>query len=258
VTPYYSDGDVTLHLGDMREVLPDLQLAADAIVTDPPYAETELAWDRWPDGWPAVAASASSSMWCFGSLRMFLERRDEFARWKLSQDVVWEKTCGTSIAADRFSRTHETAAHWYSGDWSATHHAAQRERHYGPDKGTKRNPGDRMAHRGARQRIEVNQDDGRRLVRSVFKVPNMRGRAIHPTEKPVGVLDPLIRYACPPGGTVLDPFAGSGSTAAAARMSGRKAVLVEKQERYCEAIARRLSQDVLPLAELHSRAVLDG
>ena len=36
--------------------------------------------------------------------------------------------------------------------------------------------------------------------------------ALHPTEKPVGILDPLIRYVCPEGGTVLDPFAGSGST----------------------------------------------
>jgi len=94
----------------------------------------------------------------------------------------------------------------------------------------------------------VSQDGGPRLMRSVIQVRSMHGRAIHPTEKPVGLLDPLIRYACPPGGTVLDPFAGSGSTAEAARLSGRKAVLIEADERYCELIARRLQQDVLPLA----------
>jgi site-specific DNA-methyltransferase (adenine-specific) len=80
---------------------------------------------------------------------------------------------------------------------------------------------------------------------SVLPVRSMHGSAIHPTEKPVGILAPLIRYACPPGGLVLDPFAGSGSTLDAARSSGRKAVGIEAREDYCEAIARRLSQGVL-------------
>lgn len=46
---------------------------------------------------------------------------------------------------------------------------------------------------------------------------------------------------------LLDPFAGSGSTAETARLSGRRAVLIEANERYCEVIARRLAQDVLPI-----------
>jgi site-specific DNA-methyltransferase (adenine-specific) len=89
------------------------------------------------------------------------------------------------------------------------------------------------------------EDGGPRLMRSVMLVRSMHGRAIHPTEKPVGILDPLIRYACPPGGTILDCFAGSGSTAEAARLTGRKAVLIEADERHCELIARRMSQGVL-------------
>lgn len=50
-TPYYADEQVTLYLGDCREVLPALGVTADCIVADPPYGETSLAWDRWPDGW---------------------------------------------------------------------------------------------------------------------------------------------------------------------------------------------------------------
>lgn len=47
--PYYADEHVQLYLGDMREVLPALGIEADACITDPPYGETSLAWDRWPE-----------------------------------------------------------------------------------------------------------------------------------------------------------------------------------------------------------------
>jgi site-specific DNA-methyltransferase (adenine-specific) len=88
-------------------------------------------------------------------------------------------------------------------------------------------------------------DGGPRLMRSVQQVRSMHGMAIHPTEKPVGILEPLIRYSCPPLGTVLDPFAGSGSTLAAARNVGRAAIGFEAREDYCEAAAKRLAQATL-------------
>ena len=72
--PYWADETCALYVGDMREVLPALGLEADCVVADPPYGETSLAWDRWPEGWLDVAAQVTRSMWCFGSLRMFGER----------------------------------------------------------------------------------------------------------------------------------------------------------------------------------------
>jgi site-specific DNA-methyltransferase (adenine-specific) len=242
-TPYFEDADagITLYLGDMREVLPALGLQADLVVADPPYAETSLAWDRWPDGWPALAATVASSMWCFGSMRMFLDRRDEFADWKLSQDIVWEKHNGSGFAADRFRRVHETVTHWYRGNWASVHHQTPRfATEFDPKDRSVSASAARVPHTGTigAHRYE---DDGLRLARSVYRHPSVR-RGLHPTEKPTPVLTRLIEYACPPGGLVLDPFAGSGSTLDAARQSGRRAVGVEISEAYCEAARLRLSQ----------------
>ena len=90
MTPYWQDDTITLYHGDALQVLPLLPVA-DAIVTDPPYGETSLDWDKWPDGWPAIAARVAPQMWCFGSMRMFLDKRGDLADWKLAQDIVWEK-----------------------------------------------------------------------------------------------------------------------------------------------------------------------
>lgn len=243
--PYYTDSTVTLWHGDCRDIIPTLNLPADCVITDPPYGETSLAWDRWPDGWPTIVAEAAPSMWCFGSLRMLLDRRDEFAAWRLSQDLIWEKHNGSGFHADRFNRVHEIVTHWYRGEWRDRWHATPTT----PDataRQVRRKP--RPDHLGERrQSTYLSEDGGPRLMRSVLQVRSMHGRALHPTEKPIAVLAPLIEYACPPGGLILDPFAGSGSTAVAARLSGRRAVLVEADEGYCEVIARRLAQDVLPL-----------
>lgn len=253
--PYYEDADTTLYLGDMREVLPGLAVDVDVVLADPPYEETALEWDRWPDGWIQVAARASGSMWCFGSMRLFGVRFAEFleAGWTFSQDVVWEKHNGSGFHADRFRRVHEHVTHWYQGLWAEVHHDVPTTAD-AVAKQVRRK--ERPPHMGDTDRSSyTTEDGGPRLMRSVIEARSMHGRAIHPTEKPVPLLDPLICYGCPPGGTVLDPFADSGSTAVAARLSGRRSILIERREPYCEAIADRLAQDVLPL-EMHSREPL--
>ena len=62
----------------------------------------------------------------------------------------------------------------------------------------------------------------------------------HPTVKPVELMQWLVRMLVPPGGTVLDPFSGSGSTGEAAWREGFNAVLIEREAAYCADIARRM------------------
>lgn len=62
----------------------------------------------------------------------------------------------------------------------------------------------------------------------------------HPTVKPVDLMQWLCRMVTPPGGTVLDPFAGTGTTGEAAFREGFRAVLIEREEAYQADIARRM------------------
>jgi len=69
----------------------------------------------------------------------------------------------------------------------------------------------------------------------------------HPCEKPEAMLRHMIETSSRPGELILDPFAGSGATLLAASNSGRRAIGIEKDERWCEHAAKRLSQGTLEL-----------
>lgn len=66
------------------------------------------------------------------------------------------------------------------------------------------------------------------------------GNKLHPTQKPVGSLLPLVKAFCPPDGIVLDPFAGSGSTLVAAKELGRRYLGIELDEGHHRTASERL------------------
>ena len=67
----------------------------------------------------------------------------------------------------------------------------------------------------------------------------------HPTQKPVRLMELLIKNHTKPGDMVLDPFCGSGTTCEAAKKLGRKYIGIEIESRYIEMAERRLAQDYL-------------
>lgn len=211
--PYYEGDGVTLYLGDCLEVTE--WLAADVLVTDPPYG---IGYTR-----PAIAAYNNP-----GHNGIVGDATTQ------ARDAVLSAWTGPAVAFGAF--THPPAG-------------AKQVLVYvkPPDAGFMGSVG------GYRRDCE-----GIYLLGNWGSGPGTRSSVIatgrarvggpsrgHPHSKPVDVMEQLID-ACPPG-VIADPFAGSGSTLVAARNLGRKAIGVEIEERYCEIIARRLNQAVLPL-----------
>ena len=228
-------GSCTLYLGDARDILPSIG-RVDACVTDPPYGVTALKWDKQISGWEQLIDAPH--LWCFGSLRFFMGWKPE--GWRYAQDVVWEKHNGSNNHADRFRRVHELAVHFYRGECADLH----KETIYTHDATA------RAVRRKAKPQhfgnvapsSYVSEDGGPRMMRSVIYAPSCHGEAVHPTQKPVAVISPLVQYSAPPGGLVLDPFMGSGTTGVACAKLGRRFVGIEIDPGYFEAACRRIEE----------------
>lgn len=237
MNPYYQNDQVTLYCADCRGNMPAIDGAV--VIADPPYAQTSLDWDKWQDGWPSAIPDCIKSLWCFGSMRMFVDRAQDFrdGGWQFSQDLVWEKHNGSGFHADRFKRVHESMCHFYRGVWSdipkdvpvtmdATPRTVRRKR--------------RPPHMGHIESGSYESlDGGPRLMRSVIYCRSMHSQAIHPTEKPIEIIAPLIQYGGREDATVIVPFAGGGAELEAAAIAGRRAIGFEAREEYCELIANR-------------------
>lgn len=237
-----------IHVGDCRQILPQKPAAfADMVIADPPYGDTSLEWDTVVDGWiDAVARSLkpNGSLWVFGSMRFLAPVIQELTAkgFKYSQDIVWEKQNGTGFHNDRFRRVHEHAVMFYRGAWGDVHHDTQFTND-ATAKTVRRKT--RPTHTGnINAGHYVSEDGGPKMMRSVLQIRNTHGKAVHPTQKPIDLLRPLIRYSCPPGGMVLSPFAGSGSDGVAAVAEGRQFVGCELSPEYAAIAEARIADEL--------------
>lgn len=85
-------------------------------------------------------------------------------------------------------------------------------------------------------------DEGRPPLPEVFDYPTSGQESDHPATMPMELCEDLIRYACPPGGRVLDPFAGVGTVLKAARNTGRDAIGIELDPDFAGAARRRIEK----------------
>jgi site-specific DNA-methyltransferase (adenine-specific) len=86
-------------------------------------------------------------------------------------------------------------------------------------------------------------------------VSNLATPTGHPTPKPIAMVSNFVERFSNVGNLILDPFAGGGTTLLAARNLGRKAIGIEYEEKYCELIAKRLSQQTFTFTATASNAV---
>jgi site-specific DNA-methyltransferase (adenine-specific) len=218
--PYYQDDLITLYHGDCLEITDWID--ADVLVTDPPYG---VAWksgqfsnasvaleETIENDNKAVIRDKALELWGKKPALVFGSWKVERPK-RVANRLIWYKA--SNIPGMRTQP-------WYSAD----------EEIYQLGTGFQGKP---------EQNVLVTNDRRDGAYGEVARLG-------HLTPKPVGLMERLIAKC--PDGVIADPFAGSGATLVAARNLGRQVIGIELEERYCELIAKRVSQSAFDFSNL--------
>ena len=171
--------------------------------------------------------------------------------WYLRQDIIWHKPNPMpESVTDRCTKAHEyifllSKSQRYYFDADAI---AEPSAYFGKDprsgKGNiryegKRTEGDAAAN-GQQSFVTVNET---RNKRSVWTVTTKPFKGAHFATFPPDLIEPCIKAGCPEGGTVLDPFGGSGTTGMVAQTWGRKFILCELNPEYAQMARDRITAE---------------
>ena len=209
--PYYDHAGVTIYHGDCREVLREIAGTYETIITDP----------VWPNASPLLEGSDRPH-----------ELLDESAKWWTGKRVAIHMGCNSdpSILSAVWRRGFEFfRVVWL--EYAQPHYLGRLL--YGAD----------VAYLFG---VPPQARDGFQVIPGKMMDTSGSGKeAEHPTPRKLSHVKWLVSRWSERDDLIVDPFVGSGTTLQAAKETGRRAIGIEIEERYCEIAAKRLAQEVL-------------
>jgi|688.fasta_scaffold02674_12 site-specific DNA-methyltransferase (adenine-specific) len=251
--------------GDCFEVLKDIPDGSiDAVITDPPYMTTDLNFDK--TGFDVdlflklllPKLKSDGQLAVFGSIELLAKFSGIYPiRWS----GMWLKPRGvmrTHTAKKPMSKSepycifahpkHKVSNLVYNKILLPGEPYEKKQKNTGYIRDGK-NQIDRANASAWTKDDYVSENHGTRQQTDVIESPfkgcmKHHERTIHPTQKPVALISTLVRWISNPGDLVLDPFAGSGTTAIACKELNRNYICIEKEREYVDIIHKRLNTPI--------------
>ena len=237
---------IKLLQGDCLEVMKSIpDGSVDAIITDPPYGTTACKWDSvipFEPMWEQLKRiiKPNGAIVLFGS-QPFTSALVMSNPKMFRYEWIWDKHMATGFldAKKRPLKVHENILVFYKKLPKYNPIFTQGSPYTRP-KPTK-------LFKGYRQdllKVETTNASGKRYPKTIIDISNAKQKGkIHPTQKPVALMEYLIKTYTNEGETVLDFTMGSGSTGVACKNTGRNFIGIELDEKYFEIAKKRIKRE---------------
>lgn len=228
-----------LYNDDFFNLFNDEAPKCDIIITDMPYGTTAARWDTPID---LERFWDRAEYYCGGRVLAFAQTPfDKVLGFSnldnLRYELIWEKTSATGhLNAKKCPmKAHENILVFGSVPYYP-------QMSHGHVRKTARKKGDGSVLYGKQKMEGLIYDSTSRYPRSVIKFASDKQRSkLHPTQKPLALMEYLVLTYTKPGDIVLDPFMGSGTTGLACLKHGRGFIGVEKDADYFQTATQRLN-----------------
>lgn len=237
----------TLIHGDCLEVMPTLPpQSVQMAFADLPYGVTNNAWDKsidLPKLWKQLDALCyASAAKCFTAQQPFTTSLINSNAARFRYDLVWCKNRYAGIANAKRAplRAHETVL-----VFDAQHAYQPQKTFIEKTRTIIRCGSDPKANKNTGIIGKTHTLTNWRYPTSILRInrDDKRDGSGHPTQKPIALLEWLIKTYTHPSDTVFDPVAGSGTTAVAALRTGRHAICIEKDAAYFDVMRKRVDAE---------------